>query len=148
MNNQISRRNLVKLLGVSGITLPLAGVANAADPYPSKVIRKTGEPIKLSSNENPYGPSENVRNAIINAFDEACRYPYGKVSELEEKIAKREGVSPDMVLVTGGSNEALRATGRHFGIEKKEIIACKQTYIALKPNSEDIVCDINWVPLD
>ena len=94
MNNQISRRNLVKLLGVSGITLPLAGVANASDPFPSKVIRKSGEPVKLSSNENPYGPSDNVRKAIINAFDEACRYPYGKVSELEEKIAKREGVSP------------------------------------------------------
>ena len=122
MNNQISRRNLVKLLGVSGITLPLAGVANSSDPFPSKVIRKSGEPVKLSSNENPYGPSDNVRKAIINAFDEACRYPYGKVSELEEKIAEREGVSPDMVLVTGGSNEALRATGRHFGIEKKEII--------------------------
>ena len=99
MNNQISRRNLVKLLGVSGITLPLAGVASASDPFPARVVRKEGEPIKLSSNENPYGPSENVRNAIINAFDEACRYPYGRVSELEEKIAKREGVSPDMVLV-------------------------------------------------
>ena len=148
MNNQISRRNLVKLLGVSGITLPLAGVASSSDPFPARVVRKEGEPIKLSSNENPYGPSENVRNAIINAFDEACRYPYGRVSELEEKIAKREGVSPDMVLVTGGSNEALRATGRHFGIEKKEIIACKPTYLALMTYAEDFGCDINWVPLD
>ena len=99
MNNQISRRNLVKLLGVSGITLPLAGVASASDPFPARVVRKEGEPIKLSSNENPYGPSENVRNAIINAFDEACRYPYGRVSELEEKIAKREGVSQTWYLL-------------------------------------------------
>ena len=87
MINQISRRNLVKLLGVSGITLPLAGVASASDPFPARVVRKEGEPIKLSSNENPYGPSENVRKAIINAFDEACRYPYSRVAELEKKIA-------------------------------------------------------------
>ena len=65
MNNQISRRNLVKLLGVSGITLPLAGVASTTDPFPARVIRKEGEPIKLSSNENPYGPSDNVRNTCL-----------------------------------------------------------------------------------
>ena len=27
MNNQISRRNLIKLLGISGVTLPLSGIA-------------------------------------------------------------------------------------------------------------------------
>ena len=32
--------------------------------------------VKLSSNENPYGPSERVLNAIKNSFNDACRYPY------------------------------------------------------------------------
>ena len=53
-----------------------------------------------------------------------------------------------MVLVTGGSNEGLRATGRLFGIEKKEIIACKPTYLALMTYAEEFDCKINWVPLD
>ena len=104
MNNQITRRNLLKLLGISGVTLPLTGISKDIDINPQKSLQNDGT-IKLSSNENPYGPSPKVREAIINAFDEACRYPYGRVAELEKKIAEREGVDPSMVLVTGGSNE-------------------------------------------
>ena len=147
MNNQLSRRNLIKLLGVSGITLPLSGLAKAEKLKLNASKIKKG-PIKLSSNENPYGPSPKVRQAIINAFDEACRYPYNRVAELEKKIADREGVDPSMVLVTGGSNEGLRATGRLFGIEQKEIIACKPTYLALLTYAKEFGCNINWVPLD
>ena len=147
MNNQITRRNLLKLLGVSGVTLPLTGISKDIDIKPNKTLQNDGI-IKLSSNENPYGPSPKVRQAIIDAFDEACRYPYGRVSELESKIAEREGVDPSMVLVTGGSNEGLRATGRLFGVEKKEIIACKPTYLALMTYAEEFDCKINWVPLD
>ena len=129
------------------MTLPLSSIANPSEQKISK-REALNTPIKLSSNENPYGPSPNVRNAIIDAFDEACRYPYNRVAELEEKIAEREGVDPSMVLVTGGSNEGLRATGRLFGIEKKEIIACKPTYLALMTYAAEFDCNINWVPLD
>ena len=88
MNNQISRRNLVKLLGGSGITLPLAGVASASDPFPARVVRKEGEPIKLSSNENPYGPSENVRNAInsVNSEKTLITGSFYTVSESRENF--------------------------------------------------------------
>ena len=113
MNKQISRRNLIKLLGISGASIPLTGLINSKEINLNK-NSKESIPIKLSSNENPYGPSEKVRNAIVSAFDEVCRYPYSepynRISQLEKKIAKREGVDPDMVLVTGGSNEGLRAT--------------------------------------
>ena len=147
MNKQISRRNLIKLLGVSGVTLPLSGLAGNNTSI-SKSIKKDTQPIKLSSNENPYGPSDKVRQAIIDSFDEACRYPYNRVSQLEKMIAEKEGVDPSMVLVTGGSNEGLRATGRLFGIEKKEIIACQPTYLALMTYAKEFDCKINWVPLD
>ena len=69
MNKQISRRNLIKLLGVSGVTLPLSGLAGSETSI-SKIIKKDAQPIKLSSNENPYGPSDKVRQAIIDSFDE------------------------------------------------------------------------------
>ena len=39
MNKQISRRNLIKLLGVSGVTLPLSGLAGS-NPSISKSIKK------------------------------------------------------------------------------------------------------------
>ena len=151
MNKQISRRNLIKLLGISGASIPLTGLINSNKINLNKNLNES-IPIKLSSNENPYGPSKKVRDAITEAFDEVCRYPYSepynRISQLEKKIAKREGIDPGMVLVTGGSNEGLRATGRLFGIEKKEIIACKPTYLALMTYAEEFDCKINWVPLD
>ena len=75
MNKQISRRNLIKLLGISGASIPLTGLINSKEINLNK-NSKESIPIKLSSNENPYGPSEKVRDAIVSAFDEVCRYPY------------------------------------------------------------------------
>ena len=77
MNKQISRRNLIKLLGISGASIPLTGLINSKKINLNK-NPKESIPIKLSSNENPYGPSKKVRDAITEAFDEVCRYPYSE----------------------------------------------------------------------
>tara|TARA_E500000331_G_scaffold123316_1_gene120835 strand:- start:2529 stop:2753 length:225 start_codon:yes stop_codon:yes gene_type:complete len=59
MNNQITRRNLLKLLGVSGVTLPLAGI-NKDLEINSKTLNQEDNVIKLSSNENSYGTAKNL----------------------------------------------------------------------------------------
>ena len=59
MNKQISRRNLIKLLGISGASIPLTGLINSKKINLNK-NPKESIPIKLSSNENPYGPSKKL----------------------------------------------------------------------------------------
>ena len=39
-------------------------------------------PIRLGSNENPYGPSESVRKAMSSHFDLGCRYPWSYNDDL------------------------------------------------------------------
>ena len=56
--------------------------------------------VKLSSNENPYGPSKKVREAINKSFNHACRYPYSYSDDLEEMLAKKHGVPNESVIVT------------------------------------------------
>ena len=73
--------------------------------------RPLTERIKLSSNENPFGSSEKIRQAMILNFDEACRYPFSHSEELSERIALEEGVSKNHVVLTGGSTESLKAVG-------------------------------------
>ena len=51
--------------------------------------RPLSDVVKLSSNENPYGPSERVRNAIVDSFEDACRYPYEYILELQNILAKK-----------------------------------------------------------
>ena len=59
MNNQITRRNLLKLLGVSGVTLPLAGI-NKDLEINSKTLNQEDNVIKLSSNENSYSTAKKL----------------------------------------------------------------------------------------
>ena len=105
-------------------------------------------PIRLSSNENPYGPSERVRNAVKNAFNVGCRYPYSYADNLEKTLAKKLGVDPVSVIVTGGSTEGLKISGITFAANGGEIIAAKPTFLAMMQYAEMWGANINWVPVD
>lgn len=71
--------------------------------------------VKLASNENPYGFSPNVREAIIRALDSVNRYPDGNATLLKEKIAQKYGLRPEMVLPTNGADEMLDLIAKTFG---------------------------------
>ncbi len=110
--------------------------------------REFTNPIRLSSNENPYGPSERVRNAVKNAFNIGCRYPYAYAENLEGILAKKYGVAPESVIVTGGSTEGLKITGITFAANGGEIIAAKPTFLAMMQYAKMWGANINWVPVD
>ena len=63
--------------------------------------------IKLSSNENPLGYSPQVREAIIDALDEAPIYPDGSAAALVSAIANHRGTTTEHVLVGNGSDEII-----------------------------------------
>jgi histidinol-phosphate aminotransferase len=84
------------------------------DPYePGKPVEELERElgikgaIKLASNENPFPPSERVRQAIANAFETLNRYPDGSGYYLRHALAKRHGVSPDAIVLGNGSNELI-----------------------------------------
>lgn len=110
--------------------------------------RSMQSPIRLSSNENPYGPSERVRKAMTEAFDNGCRYPGSYSLKLHEMIAEKEGVSADHICVTGGSTEGLKVVGLTYGKDGGEIIAAKPTFLAMMTYAKQWGGTVNWVPLD
>ena len=110
--------------------------------------RPLSDIVKLSSNENPYGTSERVRNAIINSFEDACRYPYEYILKLQNILAKKHNVSNESIVITGGSNEALRVTGLAIADQGGEIVAGQPTYLALMSYAEAWGGNINWIPVD
>lgn len=110
--------------------------------------RRLNNPIRLSSNENPYGPSERVRNAVKNAFNDGCRYPYGYADELAEMLALKHGVDRESIIITGGSTEGLKIAGITFTADGGEIIAAKPTFLAMMQYAEMWGANINWVPVD
>jgi histidinol-phosphate aminotransferase len=60
-------------------------------------------PIKLSSNESPYGPLPSVAAAIAAGGEAPHRYPDMAASALHARLAEANGVMPDAVVAGAGS---------------------------------------------
>lgn len=64
--------------------------------------------VKLNTNENPYGPSPAVLQAIAAvAADELRRYPDPESTELKAAVAAYHGLRPGQVFIGNGSDEVL-----------------------------------------
>ncbi len=78
------------------------------DPYVPGEQPKADNLVKLNTNENPYGPSPAVYQAIQQQMDAGLRlYPDPNGDELKEAIAEYYALSTDQVFVGNGSDEVL-----------------------------------------
>ncbi len=62
-------------------------------------------PVKLSSNENPFGPSEAARAAFRATADSLHRYPSSDHASLRQAIGRVHGIDPDRIICGVGSDE-------------------------------------------
>ena len=143
---QSRREWLRSSLGIGGLIL--APSTLTADEILKFNPRPLGKKTKLSSNENPYGPSNKVLKAITESFENACRYPYEYMSELQKKLAKKHGVSQESIIITGGSTEALKLSGLAVANQGGEVIAGQPTFLALADYAKSWGATVKWVPVD
>lgn len=92
--------------------------------------------IRLGSNENPYGPSERAKQAMVQMLSESNRYPFQVVSEFKETLAAHEGVTADHILIGAGSGDLLCATGAAFSLEGGRILSGFPTFPMLMSYAE------------
>ena len=92
----------------SGMPTPKRGVMEIEAYVPGESSVPGGlEPIKLSSNENPLGPSGAAVAAFKAAADSLERYPDGSAAGLRQAIARVHGLNPDRIVCGAGSDELL-----------------------------------------
>jgi len=148
--NHIKRRDWLKVAGLTGASTALSLPASL-DKMSSLISGHNQSAkdslIRLSSNENPYGPSPKVRQAMIDAFDNVCRYPYMYYDELIQILAKKHGVTKDHILLTAGSTEGLKMAGLNFGGDGSNIVAADPVFLALQNYSEQFGTYIHKVPV-
>jgi histidinol-phosphate aminotransferase len=152
--NKLNRRQLLTYGGIAGMSLATGGCKlnakesslSASDPH------KPYSPIdgitRLSSNENRYAPAPKIRQAMIDVMEKSYLYPPAHYKELIQKLADKEGVTKDHILLVSGSNEGLRLTGLVYGNNGGEIITGTPTYKALLSYAEEFNANINPIPLD
>ncbi|PJZ45341.1 histidinol-phosphate transaminase [Leptospira brenneri] len=86
--------------------------------------------IKLNTNENPYPPSPKIKEAVEKVLESGVlrKYPNYHGRKLQELIAKDYDLDPNQILVTNGSDEALRLLFQALVGPKDVIVAPDPTY--------------------
>ena len=110
---------------------PLTGVSRGGTLEPFRSNQDNGF-TRLNSNENAYGPSVNVVDAIKSAIGNANRYPRMEYDALAERIAKTNNVKPEQVLLGCGSTEILRMAAFAFLGNGKQLIQGSPTFGAIE----------------
>lgn len=145
--NAFTRREWLRAAGLAGLAalLPTAAECAPASRLPQ------GEPealIRLNANENPYSPSEAVRQAMVEAFVRTARYPYLERPALRARLAAKHGLSEGHILDTVGSTEGLKIAGLVLGGASGSILAAQPTFLAMLSFAEKFGSYIDFVPLD
>ena len=70
-------------------------------------IDGTRTAIKLSSNENPFGPGETARRAFVESAENLHRYPSSGHEALRRAIGEVHGVDPERIVCGAGSDEII-----------------------------------------
>lgn len=79
--------------------------------------------VKLSSNENPFGPSPAAIEAVRAAADQIHTYPKSSHTDLTEAIADRWEITPAQVWLTPGGDGLLDYLSRTFLEESDRVLA-------------------------
>jgi histidinol-phosphate aminotransferase len=86
--------------------------------------------IHIDANENPLGPSQTARQAIIDIIPKGGRYEFKIQEELIETFAQIEGIDPQSVLAFPGSSEPLHYTILAFTNKDKPVVLADPGYEA------------------
>ncbi len=104
--------------------LNLISAALGADiPRPDQLIR-------MSSNENPYGPSRVALQAIAENIHLTNRYA-ADPGNLINVVADINNISPDHVMTGTGSSEILNVAGMLLGLRQGSVVCADPTYQSL-----------------
>src|ERR1700731_2197699 len=141
----ISRRKFAQLLGAGAA---VAIVKPAFSLATETVARSTSTVLRLSSNENPYGPSPKALKAMTDSFGLSCRYPDVHNDELIDALAKLNGVNRDQIVLGDGSSEILKLCAETFtGPTQGKLIAADPTFEAILEYSKANGAQVVKVPL-
>ena len=148
VKQNLSRRSFSKLLGVSAAY----AVLRTSDVRGSSLVPTTSETatanlVRLSSNENPYGPSPAALKAMTDGFKLAWRYPDEHADLLADEVARLHGVPVDQILLGDGSGEILKLCAAAFTNNEKRVVTANPTFEALGAHAEVANADVVKIDL-
>jgi len=145
----MDRRQLLKQSALAAAAFAFSRDAFSREV--EKVINKHGfdglNIIKLSSNENPHGPSPASRAAMMAAVNGSNRYPWEVTTQLREKIASLYGLTKEHVVIGAGSSELLGFTSLWAALQKGNAVAPDPIFRLWMPAARKVGLPVKLVPL-
>lgn len=102
---------------------------------------------RLLANENPYGPSDKVRLAIMESVGMGNRYGHQDAQKLKEMLAEKEGVTPDHIMLGPGSTDILEKTAIVQFVGGGNIVSADPSYMSLVKTAMSFGADWKNIPL-
>jgi len=139
-----SRRDFGRFvgLGVGAAVLPPLFAQN-----PPAAPRSTGAGVRLSANENPYGPSPNALSAMHDAVRIGNRYPDEIADELVSTIANLHSVPTGQVILGDGSSEILKLAAEAYCSPARKVVMADPTFEAIGAYARAAGAEVVKVPL-
>ncbi len=109
---------------------PRPGILEIA-PYVGGEARIAGieRPIRLASNENPFGASPAAVAAYHGAAAELHRYPDGAAAALRSAIAEAHGLEAERIVCGAGSDELLTLLVRGYAGPGDEVVVSRHGFL-------------------
>lgn len=149
MSTPLSRRGFAKILGTSAAYAALNPSLSLAAP----ALRLAGKAanattlVRLSSNENPYGPSPLAVKAMTDAFSLAWRYPDEHEGYLVDALAKLHTLPQEQILLGNGSGEILKVAAAAFTAAGKKLVVPNPTFEAILAHARTAQAEVIKVDL-
>ena len=146
----VSRRSFLRTLAVgsvAGSISPRSGLSFAATGFQARGERDRDGFLLLDSNENAYGPSAHVKEAIQAALGSVHRYPFREYDDLLTDIARLHKVDAERILLGCGSTDLLRLSAALFAAPGKKVITAAPTFEDIATYAQALGAKVEQVPL-
>ncbi|MFN6952587.1 MAG: pyridoxal phosphate-dependent aminotransferase, partial [Albidovulum sp.] len=109
---------------------PKAGILDIA-LYEGGAAHVAGitDAVKLSSNENPFGPSERAKEAYLRAVHQLHRYPVTDHARLRQAIGEVHGLDPARIICGVGSDEIIGLLCHAYAGEGDEVVFTEHGFL-------------------
>ena len=104
--------------------------------------------VKLASNENPYGTSKKVVQALKQKASSSFVYPDDSMYELKDSLAKRFKVDDSNVIIGAGSDQIIEFCIHAKCTEKSKVLMAKTTFAMYEIYAKQTGAEILKTPSD
>ena len=113
--------------GIMDIALYEGGAAHVAG---------RSDAVKLSSNENPFGPSDKAKEAFLRAVHKLHRYPSTDHAALRQAIGEVHGLDPARIICGVGSDEIIGLLCNAYAGRDDEVVFTEHGFLMYRIYSQ------------